>query len=185
MKRYDFNTYLFLYKNKLNVARDNESKDKIGIKKICKHDVYIFEDYQEYVDYFKQYINDTRSELIDLAIFSHTTKGQIIALKGVCQKIIIKERMREFYMSYTQEKIDDIHSRGKLTPEEKVEEWVSNELCAPGDGIGSAGYRCCFFDNCNECLHEFASHQDEYEPFKFEVAECFKDSIILSKTKKN
>lgn len=34
----------------------------------------------------------------------------------------------------TKEQIDEIHSRGKITPEEMVKEWESLDLCAPGDG---------------------------------------------------
>lgn len=57
----------------------------------------------------------------------------------------------------TQEQIDDIHSRGKITPEEKVKEWEGMDLCAPGDAIGSAAWRCKKFQNCHDCLVDYAS----------------------------
>lgn len=69
----------------------------------------------------------------------------------------------------TQEEIDDIHKRGKLTQLEKVKEWESHGLCAPGDAIGSAADRCAYFKNCHECLLEFASHQLEHEPIEFKL----------------
>ena len=56
----------------------------------------------------------------------------------------------------TQDQIDDIHSRGKLTPDEKAMEWESFDLCAPGDAIGSASWRCKKFRNCRECLVAYA-----------------------------
>lgn len=67
------------------------------------------------------------------------------------------------FKKLTQLQIDDIHSRGKITPEEKVKEWESLGLCAPGDAIGSAGWRCKkFHHNCHECLIEYANQRDEH-----------------------
>lgn len=65
----------------------------------------------------------------------------------------------------TQEQIDDIHSRGKITPEEKVKEWEGMDLCAPGDAIGSAAWRCKKFKNCHDCLVDYANQHDEYTSF--------------------
>ena len=62
----------------------------------------------------------------------------------------------------TQEQIDAIHSRGKITPEEKVKEWEGLGLCAPGDAIGSAAWRCRKFKNCHDCLVDYANEYDEY-----------------------
>ena len=61
------------------------------------------------------------------------------------------------------EQIEDIHSRGKLTADEKVKEWESLDLCAPGDAIGSAAGRCKKFKySCHDCLVDYASEHEEY-----------------------
>lgn len=65
----------------------------------------------------------------------------------------------------TKEQIDDIHSRGKITPIEKVKEWEGLDLCAPGDAIGSAAWRCKKFKNCHDCLVDYANEHDEYTSF--------------------
>lgn len=62
----------------------------------------------------------------------------------------------------TQEQIEDIHARGKKTPEEQIREWEELSLCAPGDAIGSVAWRCHKFKNCHDCLVDYASTQDEY-----------------------
>lgn len=68
--------------------------------------------------------------------------------------------------SLSREQIDEIHARGKITPEEKVKEWESMELCAPGDAIGSASWRCLKFNSCHECLVAYAAELNtEFESF--------------------
>lgn len=62
----------------------------------------------------------------------------------------------------TEEQIKDIHSRGKITPAEKVKEWEALGLCAPGDAIGSVAFRCKKFGCCHDCLVDYASQNDEY-----------------------
>ncbi len=64
----------------------------------------------------------------------------------------------------TNEKIDEIHSRGKITPEEMVKEWESLDLCAPGDGMGGGSSRCRKFVDCHYCLIDYANTQDEWIP---------------------
>ena len=82
-----------------------------------------------------------------------------------------EEDEKEEELSYTKPKfktltdaqIEDIHSRGKITPEEKVEEWENLDLCAPGDAAGSAAWRCEKYQNhCHDCLTDFANEHDEY-----------------------
>lgn len=63
----------------------------------------------------------------------------------------------------TQSEIDDIHSRGKITPREKVEEWETLDCCAPGDAMGSAKERCRSFSSCHDCLLDFAYSEKEYD----------------------
>lgn len=69
----------------------------------------------------------------------------------------------------TEEQIADIHARGKITPAEKLKEWEGVDLCAPGDAIGSAAWRCHKFKNCHDCLVDYANTQDEYKSFYDEI----------------
>ena len=86
----------------------------------------------------------------------------------------LKDKMKEKELLYdkpinidlTQYEIDAIHSRGKITPAEKVREWEGLGLCAPGDAIGSASSRCKRFKNCHECLMDYANQSYEYTSFE-------------------
>ncbi len=69
----------------------------------------------------------------------------------------------------TKEQIEDIHARGKITPKEKIREWEGLDLCAPGDAIGSAAWRCHKFRNCHDCLVDYANTKDEYTSFYDEI----------------
>ena len=76
------------------------------------------------------------------------------------------------FKELTQEQIKDIHARGKITPQEKVKEWEGMDLCAPGDAIGSAAWRCRKFKNCHDCLVDYANEHDEYTSFFDILKEC-------------
>lgn len=79
------------------------------------------------------------------------------------KKLIESGYVRPAFKHLTQKQIDDIHARGKITPAEKVKEWEGMELCAPGDAIGSATWRCRkFHHNCHDCLVDYANEHDEY-----------------------
>ena len=87
----------------------------------------------------------------------------------------------------TQEQIDDIHSRGKITPLEKVEEWESFDLCVPGNAIGSAKDRCHYFKhNCHECLLEYASQKKEYDKIELKAIHPYNNEkgVVLEKNRK-
>lgn len=73
----------------------------------------------------------------------------------------------------TKEQIDDIHKRGKITPAEVVKEWEAMDLCAPGDAIGSAAWRCKKFNhNCHDCLVDYANERDEHTSFFTALKQC-------------
>lgn len=73
----------------------------------------------------------------------------------------------------TKEQIDDIHARGKITPAEMVKEWEDMDLCAPGDAIGSAAWRCKkFHHNCHDCLVDYANERDEHISFFTVIKQC-------------
>lgn len=82
------------------------------------------------------------------------------------------------FKELTQEQIDDIHNRGMITPAEKVKEWESWDLCAPGDAIGSAAWRCRKFDNCHDCLVDYANNKEEYTSI-YEIMKVSKPSINI------
>lgn len=174
MSKLDIKTKLFLYITHAKVLKLVDTKD-IEIKKANRQEVYVFENYDEYINYFKKYIKYVDKDLIDLAIYTTGKNGQIVALRGLCEDIIIKERVKEFYGSFYQTKVDRVHSKGKITPLEKVKEYESLDLCAPGDAIGSAGNRCKYFSNCHECLLEYCSHKDKYDKIDLQLVKINKN----------
>ena len=63
----------------------------------------------------------------------------------------------------TDEQIKDIHDKGKITPKEMVKEWEGMDLCAPGDAIGSAAWRCeKFHYNCHDCLVDYVNEHNTF-----------------------
>lgn len=78
------------------------------------------------------------------------------------------------FKELTQEQIDDIHSRGKITPQKQVKEWEGMDLCAHEDAIGSAAWRCKkFHHNCHDCLVDYANEHEEYTSFVVDILkEC-------------
>ena len=94
----------------------------------------------------------------------NTKKQEIITQET--EKIEESGYVKPQFKELTQEQIKDIHARGKITPQEKVKEWEGMDLCAPGDAIGSAAWRCRKFKNCHDCLVDYANEYDEYTSFK-------------------
>lgn len=139
-----------------------EENNKLYTEEDCaKNIIYLFKDYTEFTEYFqKNGVNDINHDLLELCKKKTTKKGTIIASKYLCDHIIKRYKLNR---ELTQTEIDDIHSRGKITPREKVKEWESLDYCAPGDAIGSAKERCKKFSNCHECLLDFAYTKKEYE----------------------
>lgn len=72
------------------------------------------------------------------------------------------EREKRQLKKITEKQIKDIHSRGKITPAEALEEWEKLDLCAPGDVISGDSARCKTFNNCHDCLVDYANKHDEY-----------------------
>ena len=172
IQRVDFKTWLYLKITNAKIVVHPEVSNIDNIRKMDVNDnneneVYVFNNYDEYKNFFLMYLNSIEEYVIDLAIYTRGNDGKIIALKGLCEYIIVKKAVEEFYNSITQEQIDDIHSRGKITSLEKVEECENLGLCAPGDAIGSANSRCNYFSNCHECLLEYYSHCLEYNTISY------------------
>ena len=133
------------------------------------------------------YLDDIEDDVIDLAIYTRGSKGQIVALKRLCEHIIVKKKVNDFYNSITQEQIDEIHSKGKLTPLEVVQLWESHDLCIEGNKTISSKNRCKYFNQkCHECLMEEASHELEHDNIDFKLVNSIVDEQgpMLKKTRK-
>ena len=83
-----------------------------------------------------------------------------------------EDNVKPKFKELTREQIKDIHARGKITPQEKVKEWEGMDLCAPGDAIGSAAWRCRKFKNCHDCLVDYANQNEEYTSLFDILKEC-------------
>lgn len=171
----DFKTWLYLFITKA-VKVDHipvekvKNKKNIDIKDNNHNEVYIFKDYDEYRDFYLMYLDNVEDDLIDLAIYTKGSKGQIVALKNLCEHIIVKKKVLDFYASITQEQIDEIHSKGKLTPLETVQIWEDFGLCAKENNQTIYPRRCDYFNyNCHDCLMETASHKLEHDNIDFNV----------------
>ena len=175
LSKLDFKTWLYLYITKtLRVEHipvvEVEKKRQMYVKDSQKNEAYVFKDYDEYKRFFLMYLDNIEDDVIDLAIYTRGSKGQIVALKGLCEHIILKKQVNNFYNSITQEQIDEIHSKGKLTPLEIVQLWESYDLCVEGNKTVLSKNRCKYFNqNCHECLMETASHKLEHDNIDFKV----------------
>lgn len=188
----DFKTWLYLYITKVVKVEhipvvEVEEKNHMYVKDSKENEVYIFKNYDEYKKFFLMYLDDIEDNVINLAIYTRGNKGQVVALKGLCEHIIVKKKVNDFYNSITQEQIDEIHSKGKLTPLEVVQLWESHDLCIEGSKTISSKNRCMYFNqNCHECLMETASHKLEHDNIDFEVANSMasEPASVLKKTRK-
>lgn len=175
LSKLDFKTWLYLYITKiLRVEHipvvEVEKKRQMYVKDSQKNEAYVFKDYDEYKRFFLMYLDNIEDDVIDLAIYTRGSKGQIVALKGLCEHIIVKKQVNNFYNSITQEQIDEIHAKGKLTPLEIVQLWESYDLCVEGNKTVLSKNRCKYFNqNCHECLMETASHKLEHDNIDFKV----------------
>lgn len=87
--RLDFKTWLYLYITKAvkvehMVVEEVNTKRRMYVKDSEKNEVYIFRDYDEYKKFFLMYLDDIENDVIDLAIYTKGSKGQFVALKGLC-----------------------------------------------------------------------------------------------------
>lgn len=175
LSKLDFKTWLYLYITKiLRVEHipvvEVEKKRQMYVKDSQKNEAYVFKNYDEYKRFFLMYLDNIEDDVIDLAIYTRGSKGQIVALKGLCEHIILKKQVNNFYNSITQEQIDEIHAKGKLTPLEIVQLWESYDLCVEGNKTVLSKNRCKYFNqNCHECLMETASHKLEHDNIDFKV----------------
>lgn len=93
MKKLDMTTKLYLkvtgavIKEHVKVEKVKQKLELLEPSKSIK-EVYVFNNYEEYKDYFLMFLDDISDETIMLAIYTISSNGQIIALKGLCNQII-------------------------------------------------------------------------------------------------
>lgn len=142
-----------------NLKVDNNYE--YSIEECNKKDIYIFNNYNEFEKYFEENgVFNINRDLLKLCILKKTKTGKILALKQLCNHTITKCRLTQKISDID---IDLIHSRGNITPLEKLEEWEYMNQCAPSYELDSVIKRCRYFKNCSECLREFAFSKREYE----------------------
>lgn len=155
----------------------HEELDSCGCRKdyniepgINHNDLYVFSSRNELYFYTTMFLRNANKEALEEKIVFEDKQGRIYLYKKELAKYIVRRRTKEFYAQYDSKKIEDIHNRGKLTPEDKVKEWEGFDLCAPGSNSGEVQYRCQYFHaNCHDCLLEYASHQEEYRKVSDEL----------------
>ena len=127
--------------------------------------------------YFEEYLGSVDEDLINMAIVTRSSKGQVIALKGLCENIIVKVQMKREYDKLTDQKVKEIHNEGKLTSFDMVDLWQQNNVCVPSDDN-----RCSFFDNnCDSCLLEYASHKLEYDVRDVQTTIAAKEKTLIKR----
>ena len=60
---------------------------------IAKNEVYIFKDYDKYRRFYLMYLDNIDNDIIDLAILTRESKGQIVDLRALCEHIIVKKKV--------------------------------------------------------------------------------------------
>lgn len=175
MNKLDFETRLFLFFTGATIKKEK----KYTIEEAKHNVVYIFDSYDDFIDYFKKYLNEDEINqyIIDKAIYTTSKRGAIVALKGLCDHIITKtnRELKSNIRELSEEEINNIHSKGKLTPLEIVKKWELFDICAPGDAIGSVAFRCSYFNNCHDCLMHYAFNQLEHEPIDLVLCNSISD----------
>lgn len=163
LKNIDIEAKLFMW-----ILHLDEVKSKNYSPIEPKHNkAYVFRDYEDLKAYFaRNGAEKIDEEILDLCIMKETNKGTIISLKGICDHTIRSYRITKIL---SEEEIRKIHSDGRLTPEEKVKQWESAGVCMPGNAVGIAKDRCETFENCHDCLTEYANGKDSYTESNFKV----------------
>lgn len=96
------------------VKVDNKRTMQINDSK--KNEVFIFDSYEEYRNYYLMYLDSIEDEIIDLAIYTRGSKGHIVTLKGLCEHIIFKKKNNEICkescnMPYTEDYLEKIEDK--------------------------------------------------------------------------
>ena len=179
----DFKTNLFLSVIKAKkvshpLVRNIDKKLHMYPRACDKHEVYVFKDYEEYKNFYLMYFDSIDDDLIDMAIVTHGDKGQVVASKALCNMIIVKKRVYDFYCNLTPEKCAEIYENGYMTALDAFAYWDNNNICPPAMTCIIEKDRCDFFNNCTDCRQEYASNHMQYEAPR-------DMSVVLGKVKRN
>ena len=110
----DLEATLFIWFQELNVEEKKEYTETV--KEDCST-VYVFNDYDEFENYFNQY-GIHNKEIINTCKLKTTRKGTIIALKGICDYAIKVRKAMDPMDNYEYTKKDT--SKKELSNIEKV-----------------------------------------------------------------
>lgn len=90
MSKLDFKTWLYLFITGATIKKEK----KYAIEEAKHNVVYIFDSYDDFIDYFKKYLNEDEinKSIINKAIYTTSKRGAIVALKGLCDHIITKTK---------------------------------------------------------------------------------------------
>lgn len=96
MSKLDIKTKLFLYITHAKINKNHNIGSTVEANNKTKiNEVLVFTNFEEYTNFFKQYLKDVDEELIKLAIYTTGKNGQIVALKKLCEHIIINQKLNE------------------------------------------------------------------------------------------
>lgn len=164
---------LFLLRNKAKVIRYTPNYNN--------KEIYVFDDIQDYYNYFRRYGVDFEEQILDSYISRILHDGRVVAHKRTCDNAIqyflvdlLDERVAKLDAQLTPEKIEEIHSRGNITFREKAKEWNDMDLCVLGDYASSAAFRCNTYNHdCKKCLLDTASHSLEHKKIDFKLVNLY------------
>ena len=90
MSKLDFKTWLYLFITGATIKKEK----KYSTKETKCNVVYVFDSYDDFIDYFKKYLNEDEinKSIINKAIYTTSKRGAIVALKGLCDHIITKTK---------------------------------------------------------------------------------------------
>ena len=165
----DFGTKLFLSfieakKVSHPPIRKLDKKLHMYVNPCDKHEVYVFNNFDEYRDFYLMYFDSVDDSLINIPIITRGNKGQVVAIKALVNFLILRIQTCDFLDNITDEMCDEIHEKGYLSPLDIIEYWEENDICPPAtSGLMEKG-RCDFFGDCSDCRKECASHHMEYIP---------------------
>ena len=95
----------------------------------------------------------------------------------------------------TEEEIEKIHKKGKLTSTEKFHEWKRLNYCP---GSINSDFRCVYYDTCRDCTVAWANEKEEWDEMKNipvgfvkpnneryrQISDKYNKDVVKRKTKK-
>lgn len=184
--RYDYKTKKLLKNENATVIQhdpviERENKKKFVLVSFNSNDFYVFKDIKEYVGYLAMYFDDVEDTDYKSIILYQKKDGYIVVRRVALERLIQQKQDKDFYKQYTEEVINELHSKGRLTPEEMVEIWNESPFCLPEEDLSKSvlSTRCLFFaGKCENCLKNLATIKDSYSKEDSDLAR----KLILKNT---